>query len=59
MLAELKQMTGEELLLVAVLGGAKNHHAVDRELDRRSVMGQPARREQFESRAVLDPRRAA
>ena len=59
MLAQLKQMTGEELLLVAVLGGPKVHPAIDRELDRRALMGPPGRLEQLESRAVLDPRRAA
>ena len=43
MLTDLRQMSGEELLLVSVLGGAKVQPAVDRELDRRTLLG-PVRR---------------
>ena len=41
MLMNLKQMSGEQLLLVSVLGGTKVQDAVDRELDRRALLGRP------------------
>jgi len=49
MVMELKQMTGEELLLASVLNGPKVQTLVDRELDRRAIFGRlpsprPARR---------------
>ena len=49
MVVELRNMTGEELLLVSVLNGPKVQTLVDRELDRRAIFGRvvsprPARR---------------
>jgi hypothetical protein len=39
MLLELKGSTGEELLLLSVLGGLGVRAAVDRELDHRALLG--------------------
>jgi len=42
MAAELENMIGEELLLLAVLGGKDDRAAIDRELDRRALSGPPS-----------------
>ena len=39
MVMELNRMTGEQLLLVSVLGDSKVQALVDRELDRRALLG--------------------
>ena len=44
MASQLSNLSGEELLLVSVLGAAKDRAAVDRELDRRALLGPPRRR---------------
>ena len=56
MLTNLKQMTGEQLLLVSVLDGAKVRAAVDRELDRRALLGPPRRLRRSQRGAALNPR---
>ena len=43
MVAELKNMSGEQLLLVSVLGGSKVQDLVDQELDRRALSPRPKR----------------
>ncbi len=59
MLVELKGSTGEELLLLSVLGGLGVRAAVERELDRRALVG--AQRERTPPRArarmIAAPRR--
>jgi len=37
----LKHMTGEELLLVRILGGEKSRSVIEAELDRRAASGPP------------------
>ena len=59
MVAELKQMSGEELLLVSVLGGSKVQDLVDRELDRRALEGGPRKLRERYFCFGPDPRRAA
>ncbi len=44
MVGHMSNMTGEELLLVTVLGGPLERHAVEQELDRRALSGPPQRR---------------
>jgi len=44
MVAQLRNLSGEELLLVSVLGGPQQRRDVQRELDRRAVLGHPRRR---------------
>jgi len=39
MVAELQEFSGEELLVVSVLGGSKVRPAVNAELDRRALFG--------------------
>ena len=39
----LKRMTGEELLLLRILNGESTRPAIEAELDRRAMMGPPAR----------------
>ena len=55
----LKYMSGEELLLVRVLGGAKVQPAIDQELDRRALLGAPRRPRRIDRWATPDPRCAA
>jgi len=43
MRTSMQNLTGEELLLMSVLGGPKDRAAVERELDRRSSMSLPPR----------------
>jgi len=52
MAARVENMIGEELLLLAVLGGEEDRAAVDRELDRRALAGPPLkeRRRRFDSK---------
>ena len=59
MVAELKNMTGEQLLLVSVVGGPKVQDFVDRELDRRALLGRPRRLQRPEHWADPIPRRVA
>ncbi len=59
MFADLKNMAGEELLLVSVFGGTNVQPAIDRELDRRALLGPPSRPRRAERRIVFDPRHAA
>jgi len=41
MVTELQELSGEQLLIAAVLGGPKVRPAVDVELDRRALLGRP------------------
>ncbi|MHC4983921.1 MAG: hypothetical protein ACYTF6_12245 [Planctomycetota bacterium] len=41
MTVELRTLTGEELLLLSIVGGPAVHAAVERELDRRALEGPP------------------
>ncbi len=52
MVAQLRNLSGEELLLVSVLGGGRERRDVQRELDRRAVLG-PPRRPRRQSRSAL------
>ncbi len=45
MAIDMKRMSGEELLLLSVLGGPTAHEAIDRELDTRALFGPPAKPE--------------
>ena len=58
MLTDLRHMTGEQLLLLSVLGGAKVQTAIDRELDHRAVLGRVRKYRHF-GHPVPDPRWAA
>ncbi len=59
MVMELKRMTGEQLLLVSVLGDSKVQDIVDRELDRRAILGPLSRLGQRKPWAKPVPRHAA
>ena len=59
MLMNLEQMTGEQLLLVSVLGESKIRDAIDQELDRRAVQGQDPRLRHSERWRISHPRRVA
>lgn len=41
MVLDLKHKTGEELLLISVLGGPQVQDCIDCELDRRALLGKP------------------
>ena len=43
MLMEVKDMTGEQLLVLSVLGGPKIKDLIDRALDNRAILGRPPR----------------
>ena len=43
MTANIKRLTGEELLLIAVLGGPDERVRIGQELDRRALWGSPPR----------------
>ena len=51
MTLELETLSGEELLLLSIFGGAEVHAAVERELDRRAVHG-PPRKARAQARPV-------
>lgn len=55
----LRNLSGERLLLLSVLGGSKVQDVVDQELDRRALFGRPRRFKRSERRIGSDPRRAA
>ena len=59
MLTNLKQMTGEQLLLVRIFGGEKAQGSVDRELDRRAIVGRLQKPTKFEQWAFCSPRHVA
>ena len=59
MVAELRNMSGEQLLLVSVLGEPKVQDLVDQELDRRAVLGRPKRLSRRNYWTHPEPRRAA
>ena len=59
MVMELKRMAGEQLLLVSVLGDSKVQALVDRELDRRALLGPVLRLGQRKPWAKLVPGHAA
>ncbi len=65
MLLKLKGSTGEELLLLSVLGGLGVRAAVERELDRRALLGAQRERTPLRARAPMTaapwrgPRRVA
>ncbi len=54
MTSELGQLTGEELLLMAVLGDAETRASIDQELDRRALSGPPSRRSRW-AQPVINP----
>ena len=59
MMTDLRNLSGEQLLLVSVLGGSKVQDIIDKELDRRALLGRPRRFKRAERRIGSDPRRAA
>ena len=59
MVVELRNMTGEELLLVSVLNSPKVQTLVDRELDRRAIFGRVPRLRQTSPWLKPEPRHAA
>ena len=59
MLMNLEQMTGEQLLLVSVLGEWKIQDAIDQELDRRAVLSQDPRLRRSERWSISHPRHVA
>ena len=59
MLTNLKQMAGEQLLLASVLEGPKIQDAVDRELDRRAVLGRLRKLRRSDRWSISFPRRVA
>ena len=59
MVMELKRMTGEQLLLVSVLGDSKVQALVDHELDRRALFGPVSGLGQRKPWAKPTPRHAA
>ena len=59
MLTNLKQMSGEQLLLVRVFGGDRVQGCVDLELDRRAMVGRLQSPTKFEQWAFCNPRHVA
>ena len=55
MATELRQLSGEELLLMAVLGGPETRASIDHELDRRALAGPPERRQSHWVRPAMTP----
>ena len=59
MRADLKNMSGEQLLLVSIFDGAKVQDTVDRELDRRALSAPVYSPRWFGRWAIPVPRNAA